>query len=271
MRARDYTVKLGKNGQIKHVSKGKTYTLCTNLIDRVLQKKKRELAQRFAHIIAKKDQLNEDSEVAYSRWEEARRQGDVEQIKIAKAIVDHIELKIDAFNAQDTPEMKAFKANEMYLYQSEHLENPILSKDGTEVGGVWQGTTRVFKVNKDGTCKQTVDLGFQASKINFSYPENGKARFITFTGSGEVSKSGKRPPGFLQTNAYILDRESGEVQMLNDDPNQVVVGYPGFTRDGQVLFAAQEKVSGPKRIVKVDPYSKNCPQNKISDQVEGQN
>src|SRR5690606_26973949 len=88
---------------------------------------------------------------------------------------------------------------------------PMISKDGLEISGLdhLTGKSRVYKLNPDGTCDVTEDLGYLAGKISFGY----NSRYIAFHVFDKADSLGhfafehiNIPPNTTTANIYIKDR-----------------------------------------------------------------
>ncbi len=123
------------------------------------------------------------------------------------------------------------------------FEQPILSQDGTEVGALIDGKTKLFKILPNGQCKMEHDFKYDTSKVGFSAPEVGKKGKVAFLAEGRVM-------------IYDRDRDlpvdvTGPNEGFEDD-----FSYPGFTKDGRLIY--QTKMSdGQYKIVILDPSRLN--------------
>ncbi len=147
-----------------------------------------------------------------------------------------------------TRELRERRAISRRLRDGLNLQNPSLSKDGTFVAGLVEGTIRVYKINDNGTCEQVADTKHRGSKVSFSYPEKGKLPKITYTAEGG-------PSGNFQTRAFVYDLETSVTSIISTD-NDRNPYYPGFTRDGRVMF----KTSTGMTLVDPSQVNGNSPQ-----------
>jgi len=111
------------------------------------------------------------------------------------------------------------------------LSTPILSKDGQEIAARDEstGTTRLFRVEADGSCEPVLDFGRGTSKVGFS--DDG--RLIAF-GSTEGVTAGSATG---RSRTFVFDRESGEtVQIPGSGSRSLVI--PEFVGPDSVLFLA---------------------------------
>lgn len=123
------------------------------------------------------------------------------------------------------------------------LENPILSKDGREIGGLQNGKITIFNFENNGQCQIEEQLPFRGSKINFTYPVKGKKGQIAFLGD-------HFQVGQTQNNIYIYDRDLKKTFLVGQ-LNGHNMSYPGFTKDGRLIYLNMNK-EGKSTIVSVD-------------------
>lgn len=117
------------------------------------------------------------------------------------------------------------------------IDQPILSTNGTEFAGIYKGNTKIFKIDGD-KCTVDKDLGFDTSKVNFSHAKPGKKGSIAFAANGR---------------AYIYDRDKDlQIEIgTNQEGIDGYYSYPGFTRDGRLIY--QVRKDGEYQIAIVDP------------------
>lgn len=134
--------------------------------------------------------------------------------------------------SQLSPELSTLNI-EIYGNGSGYMNQPILSKDGTEVAGtVGIGNEHIViqKINANGSCSTVERLPFMGGKVSFSHPIPGKNGMIAY------SKSYHNDPNQPE-HAYVYDRnKKEEVRISNDSESDA--RYPGFTKDGRVIYRA---------------------------------
>jgi len=111
------------------------------------------------------------------------------------------------------------------------LSTPILSKDGQEIAARDEstGTTRLFRVEADGSCEPVLDFGRGTSKVGFS--DDG--RLIAFSSTEGVT--GDRAMGRSRT--LVFDRESQETVQIPESTTRSLV-IPEFVGSDSLLFLA---------------------------------
>lgn len=122
--------------------------------------------------------------------------------------------------------------SEMRRYTSSnenYFSNPVLSKDGTLVAAVNNANRiSVYRIQENNVCEEIAVVPFSGSKVSFSYPERGRLPKITFTAdSGPSNGNG--------AGAYVYDLNNGQATFIGERGQYA--RYPGFTRDGRVVYA----------------------------------
>lgn len=138
------------------------------------------------------------------------------------------------------------------------ISQPIISKDGTEMAGLWHNTTHIFKIKDDGSCEVEDDLGISSYKVSFSYPEPGKRSKIVFTNASmrmRASSNGSYRPSqaFNNFGTYIYDPNTKKMTPLSIDPLRGVPNYPGWTKDGHILAQMLDPQSRSQVIAVINP------------------
>lgn len=120
------------------------------------------------------------------------------------------------------------------------LSQPTLSKDGTMIAGIPVGkdTTHIYKIKENGDCELVKDIGIRTSKISFSYPEGRKLPLITFMNDNFAPQASR--------GAYVYDLNTDLSFKVSGETD--ADGYPGFTKDGRVVYSGSSKDSNEKRI-----------------------
>lgn len=132
------------------------------------------------------------------------------------------------------------------------LEQPILSRTGHEIGGVYYGKTTFFKLKEDGTCSIARQLGFRTSKVNFSPPGDGnKATFV-------ADAPGPSP-------LYIYDIDKDNLQTFPVPSTANYLSSPNLVEGGRV-FVLGGNGEGMKLLI-FDPKVQ-CTQNSSSIETE---
>ena len=123
------------------------------------------------------------------------------------------------------------------LCYNQTIKLPMISKNGKEVGGIDMstGTTSIFAISDDGSCRKVWDLDIKTGKVNFSFD----SRYITYhlyNQGGNPSDYTPVPNAFYSSDIYIYDRVDRKTYQVteNTDANSL---YPDFTRDGKLVFA----------------------------------
>lgn len=117
----------------------------------------------------------------------------------------------------------------------EVMSLPMISMDGSEFASMPQNpknsevSMRIYKFDQDEkSCLKVLDLEVVAAKIIFSQPE---LNAVLFYASGAMGDGGN--------GIYFYDRDIKKSFSL-DDPDKKVHAdsYPGFTRDGRIVYGA---------------------------------
>lgn len=115
-----------------------------------------------------------------------------------------------------------------------NFANPVLSKDGTLVAAAGANQIAVFRILDNGKCERLTQTKYSGGKVSFSYPEAGKLPKITFS-----ADSG--PSGSNRGGVYVMDLNTQKSTFVAKVGGQGDVGrYPGFTRDGRVIYGTSE-------------------------------
>ena len=113
---------------------------------------------------------------------------------------------------------------------------PMVSADGMEFAARPQnpkdrlGGIRIYEFGANHEdCKLVDRVDFMSSKIVFGYPKNGvKPPVVFYEGSGGI------------VGLHYYDRVLKRVFAVRDTSRRSVVdGYPGFTRDGRLVYGAR--------------------------------
>ncbi len=162
-------------------------------------------------------------------------------------------------NSGDEPPRVEKSTVKSLCKETKDFSQPILSKDGLYVGGIahsaklkgpFSQTLQIFRIDGE-KCVPVSDAGFATSKPSFAYPEKDKAPKLVFTGE-------TLEPAFVvpisnrigdRTAAYIFDSGTGRTVKISQPGESPQ--YPGFTRDGRVIYAGLQ--NGRKGFYVVDP------------------
>ena len=119
--------------------------------------------------------------------------------------------------------------------QNLQLSLPILSKDGREMSARDErtGTTKVFRLGRNGECREVFDSGMQTTKATFSYD----GALLAFgSRDGERTELGDARPAI-----YVVDRGTGETTRIPRSTSQSLT-IPEFVGPDSLLFL----VAGPR-------------------------
>ena len=128
---------------------------------------------------------------------------------------------------------------------------PMISMDGSEFASKPQNprnsepSIRIYKFGEDNkTCENVLDLKIDVSKVTFSTPEQG---MLLFYASGSLGSNGN--------GVYFFDRKVNKTFTLSDEAKKVKAdSYPGFTRDGRIVYGALWEECTEKSCVKKGGY-----------------
>jgi mono/diheme cytochrome c family protein len=129
---------------------------------------------------------------------------------------------------------------------------PMLSKDGTEIAGFdnTTQTTKVWKINADGSCTEVLNLGIPTGKADFSF-DNKKLVFHV-TGSGADSSGYfTHTSGSDARDVYTYDREKKSYSKISQNLSNSAY-YPVWRKDGKVVYVNVDD-AGNASFVKADP------------------
>lgn len=280
LKYRDYAVTPTSRGAPK-VEKSAIYSLCAKIIggkekpidgssDETLRAKAKAVEEARQKLMD--DNLNYDVETRNvnnrARREDARRIANASLTNLRARKSEYAEFQRRLGLAETT---------------SDDFSQPILSKDGQFIAAVtWEPgdpngtrqTLQVFKIDGE-KCTRVADAGYATSKPSFAYPEKNGAQKLTFTAenleprlqSREVEPSGldraalhNRVIAIWQsTIAFVFDTVTGKTLRISEpgeDPQ-----YPGYTRDGRVIYSGRKDGSAGFFIVdpnQVEGSSGNC-------------
>lgn len=132
---------------------------------------------------------------------------------------------------------------------TQHLDSPILSKDGTEIAHNTGNGTVIYKIKDDASCEAVDTIGYFTSKVSFSYPKAGKKGAIAFNANARHMVNGTP----TQSNGiFIYDRDSKETRRITT-AQENSAAYPGYLQDGRVAYILKNE----RQIVIVDPNQLN--------------
>ena len=111
------------------------------------------------------------------------------------------------------------------------------------------GGAVILKRLPNGHCQIEDRVGFATGKMNFSHPQPGHKGFTAFS----VNQTSQSSSGdmSMEDTAFLYDRETKEMRLLSRPWEETSAQFPGFTKDGRVIYAAGR---GDKAgLVIVDP------------------
>ncbi len=141
-----------------------------------------------------------------------------------------LEVAYKDFSFNETENTITPIGNKTLLCPNLKASTPILSKDGTMIGGYLFGpegthTTHIIKVNTlDKTCQSVLDLGTRTSKVDFSYDN----KFVTYIATNESQK--------VNLGAYITRIEDGATWEFAGMKENEGISFPSFKPNGNVLL-----------------------------------
>lgn len=114
---------------------------------------------------------------------------------------------------------------------------PMISKDGKYLSGTQSGsgpaTTKIWKINDDGTCEQVEDLGIATGKVEFAY-DNDWLAFHVFNNEGSNTTFGQ-PSASWVGNIYAYQRSTKKFHRMTSNTKFSSV-YPSWKRDGTLVY-----------------------------------
>lgn len=133
-------------------------------------------------------------------------------------------------------------------YPNHMMKTPIISKDGKmlSVYNAETGTSVIYDIQKDSNgksvCKTKKDLGFAASKMEFS-PDGKRVVFAMNslgTTPSKVDWYNSPDTATHNMNVYTYDFNSDNLNKISSQPNGNAY-YPSFSNDGEdVVWLSQE-------------------------------
>lgn len=223
-RTKDYEIEMNE-GSVVSQKEIKSGSICQNIVSpQVSGKSPEEIANLRERLTA-------------IEREQSRAMNDFQNGKLSRDERDSIRARITRLTDE-------YRSIEEQLGRGNRLEDtfssPVLSIDGHEVAAlrVARGSyeLRLFKINDDYSCELTDSLPFQVSKIQFSHPVPGKKGSITFLGSPKVENRA------ISQSVYVYNRDTKELTRIAKAGEFADYGYPGFTKDGRVIFPACKRV-----------------------------
>lgn len=233
----DYNFHLNDSGKVESVTKGDKFFPCRAISDgsrteaeqAALLKEYNELSQQLEAarnlLAAKRREILEPIEARYRQASSSSRRAIETEYYAALARID------EEFSRSSGPILSRLRSNPNYNGGDSSISNPVLSKDGQYLCGMHKGTLHIFKFSEDKkSCKIVADTKYRASKANFEFPVDGKIPRLVFTAEGG-------PSGSFERGAVIFDPNSNTSMMASVQGDSSVY-YPGFTRDGRVIYRA---------------------------------
>lgn len=107
------------------------------------------------------------------------------------------------------------------------LSTPIMSQTGREVAARDEasGTTKIFQMLEDGTCKEVVDLGVPTSKVAW-HPSGRRVAFATPRRRGSPGDEG----------IFVYDRDDDRVMRVPESEGASRLAFPEWVGDASVIF-----------------------------------
>ena len=129
---------------------------------------------------------------------------------------------------------------------------PMLSKDGSEIAGFdsTSNTTKVWKLNEDGTCTEKLDLGFPTGKADFSFDNNKLVFHVTGSGADQNSYF-THTSGTDARDVYTYDRTTKKLAKISQNVTDSAY-YPVWRKDGKIVYVNVDN-DGNASFVKADP------------------
>jgi hypothetical protein len=135
------------------------------------------------------------------------------------------------------------------------IKLPMLSKDSTLISGfdTKSNTTKIWKINNNGTCDEILNLGFVAGKADFSY-DNKKITFHTSNSENPIAyfDNASKQAGAMNVFVYNMERQTLK-QMSHTDFSQNAY-YPVFRPDDTIVYGMIERNKKPE-FIHADPES----------------
>ena len=120
----------------------------------------------------------------------------------------------------------------------------MLSKTGRYIGGIDPKTehTKIMEILENGDCVVRYDLRLKTGKLDFSYDDR-KVAFHVSSKVGvdiqRVTRLRRYPSKKLNLNAMTFDLMTGRFEKVTECKGEFDCYYPGFTRDGNLVYLQQ--------------------------------
>jgi hypothetical protein len=115
---------------------------------------------------------------------------------------------------------------------------PMLSKDGTEIAGMdgVSNTSKIWKINSDGTCTEELDLGIPTGKVDFSF-DNKKLVFHVTASHLDAAEYPSNRSAADAIDVYTYDRASKKFSKISQDRDRSSY-FPVWKRNGTIVYAS---------------------------------
>ena len=124
-----------------------------------------------------------------------------------------------------------------------HLSLPFISRDGREIGGRDEGTstTKIYQLDDNGDCKETLDVGLQTGKIAFG-PGGRRIAFAIPNGVKSKATATDMP------GVFVFDRDSGRLARLEGSADANRMAFPDFVGEDRIMYLAAGRDNLPARF-----------------------
>lgn len=112
---------------------------------------------------------------------------------------------------------------------------PILSPNGRELAGRDEstGTTKIFRIDSNGTCTEVADLGFQTGKVAWA-PDGRRIAFAVPQGAVR-NALGEKDPSELR-GVFVLERADLRLTRIKGSEAVNRLTFPDFVNQNSIAF-----------------------------------
>lgn len=121
------------------------------------------------------------------------------------------------------------------------IRTPMLSKDGRRISGydMESGTSKIWEINGDDSCKEVMDFKFPIGKADFSYDNKKLATHVDVQDNMNTSWVGFHLPQASNFDVVIYDFETKSFSRATQNIRKTSF-YPYFTKNNNVTFESIE-------------------------------
>lgn len=123
------------------------------------------------------------------------------------------------------------------ICRDKNFKLPMLSKDGKMISGfdLKTSTTKIWKINGNGTCDEIADLGIGTGKADFNY-DGTKITFHTSNqdDATDYFRTADSVPAGM--NVFVYDLKNKNLKQITHNGDSANSYYPVFKEDDTILY-----------------------------------